>query len=549
MRKLLLPIILFYYMICAGQTNIDSCVTMWNQPNYTLPNVFSVMENGFSADTFYIYGDHPQASDAYNGLYPDYIGGVNGPWKTINGLANIAGTPDSLGPGDALILRNGIYDIDTTLSISLYGTEFSPIRIEAYPGETPVFNGTFDSVWYYNVTHPPVDTILIPYYSEWNNVPMIRATGHHYIIDGITFKNPHLTNLLLVNNDHLIIKNCSFEGSLEDGIKTTVSSSNVLLKNNDFYDFGGEAIDVFGSDNYYLCENKFHEPYPFDNPRSVRTAAWAKGGSDSIFFYNNDFYDMSVANHALILGGCCWNNWEDTVDQFGNLNPVSTNVIAQGNRFWNIQLDSAYNYQGVLSFQASRYTKAARNLFYHCGPIMSIQKAIQGSQVLAANELSFDHNTIVLDSTDMLYAIIDDFDAPTTHIDSNCVYSDNNINCLVSSGNYMPYSSFQSIYNFDNFNCTGSLFDFCISADLQQLGQSELIIYPNPTKGILYINGLDVPINKSNLQLVSITGNKIDYKILADDSIIIDSGATPGLYFILIGSENSNRETYKIVIR
>ena len=539
---------MFLSLGCFGQTNIDSCIALWNQPNYILPDVFATMENGTTVDTFYIYGDDPQASDSNNGLYPEYMGGTDGPWKTINGLANIVGTPDSLAPGDVLMLRNGIYDIDTTLGISLYGTADAPIRIQAYLSETPVLNGTFDYTWYYSVTHPPVDSILVPYYEEWNNVPMVRATGRYYIIDGITFANSHLTNLVLVNNDHLIIKNCVFEGSLEDGIKTTESSSNILLLNNEFFDFGGEAIDVFGSENYYICENDFHHAYPFENPRSQRTAAWAKGGADSIFFFNNDFRDLNVANHALILGGCCWNNWIDTVDQFGNLNPVSTNVFAQGNKFWNVQFDSTYIYQGVISFQASRFTKATRNLFYHCGPIMSVKKASQGSQVLAANELSFDNNIIVLDSSDILYSIIDDFDVPTTNIDSNCVYSDANINCVVGSGNSMPYSNFKTTYNFDVYNCIGSISDFCTTVNLSEVNSTEIFIYPNPSIGEVIVKGLDIVLNKSNVQLISLSGKIVDVEFSGENSIIIDPTAKKGLYFLIIYTSQGFLKSFKIII-
>jgi len=548
MNKLLIVVTLFLSTACFGQANIDSCAGLWNRPNYTIPDIFTTMANGTTADTFYISGGDPLASDSFNGLYPIVIDSINGPWKTLNGIANITGTPDSLAPGDVLMIRNGIYDIDTTLSIGLYGTVNAPIRIEAFPNETPVLNGTFDSTWYYSVTHPPIDTILIPYYLEWHNVPMVRATGHYYIIDGITFTNSHLTNLLLHNNDHLIIKNCVFEGSLEDGIKTTVSSSNVLLLNNDFFDFGGEAIDVFGSENYYICENDFHNAYPFNNPRSARTAAWAKGGADSIYFFNNDFHDLNVANHALILGGCCWNNWADTVDQFGNLNPVSTNVLAQGNKFWNVQLDSTYIYQGVISFQASRFTKATRNLFYHCGPIMSVKKASQGSQILAANELSFDNNIIVLDSSDILYSIIDNFDVPTTNIDSNCVYSDANINCVVGSGNSMPYSNFQTTYNFDVYNCIGSISDFCTTVNLSEFNSTEIFIYPNPTRGEFIVKGLNIVLNKSNVQLISLTGKNVDVEFSGENSIIIDPTAKKGLYFMIIYTSQGFLKTFKIII-
>jgi len=68
-------------------------------------------------------------------------------------------------------------------------------------------------------------------------------------------------------------------------------------------------------------------------------------------------------------------------------------------------------------------------------------------------------------------------------------------------------------------------------------------IFPNPTKDVVYIKGLDAI---KNVELFSITGQRVQYIENADDSIDIN-GLQAGLYFMKITTENGS--TIKKVVK
>jgi hypothetical protein len=98
-------------------------------------------------------------------------GSIDSPWKTLGKFLAIAG------PDDALTCRGGTYTGtgNRRLALATYGatgTSGHPITIQAYPGETPIFdgqaNGTSDDDIYFMI-----------------------ATGDysHFVIDGLTLQN------------------------------------------------------------------------------------------------------------------------------------------------------------------------------------------------------------------------------------------------------------------------------------------------------------------------------------------------------------------------
>ncbi len=142
--------------------------------------------------------------------------------------------------------------------------------LTAYPNEFPIVEGTFDSLWYDSITHDitPLDSLtILDYYGEWNNLPMVALHGMYQVVQGITFRKAHL-NALLFEGRFNILKDCRMEGTMEDLVKTSVETRDGLILNCDFTQFGGEAIDVFGAENFHVVGCHFHDEFTEYNPRS-----------------------------------------------------------------------------------------------------------------------------------------------------------------------------------------------------------------------------------------------------------------------------------------
>ena len=72
------------------------------------------------------YVDYAGGSDTYDGLYPTYQGGTNGPWKR---LSKVAGA--SFAPGDSILFKRGA-SWNATLTVPSSGAPGSPITFGAY---------------------------------------------------------------------------------------------------------------------------------------------------------------------------------------------------------------------------------------------------------------------------------------------------------------------------------------------------------------------------------------------------------------------------------
>jgi hypothetical protein len=82
------------------------------------------------AASYYVATD---GNDTYNGLYPSYQGGSNGPRRHINQGISL------LTAGDTLFIRAGTYT--EVVSVGKSGTSSGRITISGYPGETVIVDG------------------------------------------------------------------------------------------------------------------------------------------------------------------------------------------------------------------------------------------------------------------------------------------------------------------------------------------------------------------------------------------------------------------------
>ncbi|MBI4182057.1 MAG: right-handed parallel beta-helix repeat-containing protein [Candidatus Aenigmarchaeota archaeon] len=301
-----------------------------------IPQDFQDMLSFQAERTFYIATNEPGASNENDGLSPTAQGG-SGPWKDFSALRE-----RDLVAGDAVAVREGTYFVTTEegkkgISIKSGGTAAKPVRVYASPGEAVVLEGGYTSNQADTVRQDPKA------YSS-----MIHPRGSYLILEGFTVKGCYVICFTLFGVDHLILKDNTVQGGLEDGIKTTTTASNILIMGNDFSGFFNEAIDVFGAQRAYIMNNEFHDP---DRGRGDPSAVlWTKGGARDIRIWYNNFRDVVGNNHILILGGCCWNSW----DGQAGVDPVAQDVEARGNVLTNVELAGTYAYRGALGVEGCR---------------------------------------------------------------------------------------------------------------------------------------------------------------------------------------------------
>lgn len=185
------------------------------------------------------YVDPAKGNNAYDGLAPDYMGGVKGPKQTIGSFSRTAKA------GDTVHLRGGIYGEGqgwfTNKNLGNDGTPDKPITIKRYLNEEPVFNGKglYDVVF----------TIA----RNW------------VVLDGITFDTCKGANIvILLEGSNNIIRNNTVRNTstfirLDNG-------SNNLITNNKAENIGdngkglgaGEFLFIRGGENNEVAKNKIN---------------------------------------------------------------------------------------------------------------------------------------------------------------------------------------------------------------------------------------------------------------------------------------------------
>lgn len=153
------------------------------------------------------------------------------PWGTIFYAAY------QMQAGDTLLVRGGIYSNQGFTIPSGAGTPNAPLRIEAYPGETPVFTGSET----YGVVAEIQSSVIIDglHFENFTNVSdAVDIWGSYVTIQNCTFKNVPYQFIRLMGADHVTIQGNFFDGNGEvqsDGQGDAIyagSATNVLVQNN-----------------------------------------------------------------------------------------------------------------------------------------------------------------------------------------------------------------------------------------------------------------------------------------------------------------------------
>lgn len=341
-----------------------------------IPEEFQVMMAANPKRIFYIAINDPKASNSNDGL------SIDKPFKDLLALEQV-----QIKPGDAIALRAGTYDIpEKGIKLDFVAEPAQPIKVFAYGKEKVILD--------HGTTYEELKKMVVegikPGPMDGHYYPLSRIKGNYLIIEGLTFTGC-LENCMLYMGSHNIIKDNIFIGGGEENIKTITGSSDVLFLNNDFSGFMNEAIDIFGAHRVYVVGNKFH-----DNDASLRVASpaiWAKAGAKDVSYLNNEFYNLDVNAHAMLLGGCCWNNW-DGKNSDGSLKHVAENVRAIGNTFRNINLLSNYKFRGTIAAEGCDECLIKDNILDDVDVAFSLRATEDGSYRLAPRNVEITGNTL-----------------------------------------------------------------------------------------------------------------------------------------------------------
>ena len=170
-----------------------------------------------SGRTFFIA---PSGSD--NGS-----GSIDSPWRSISRASA------ALAPGDLLYARGGVYTGQGgyNWATTARGTAGAPITFAAYPGEVPVFDGTWtigNGLILADVGHVLVRGLkFIHYDDQWGGAPILLLRAHDIVIEGSTF----IDNGRTAQQDHHIYVNSGCR--------------NVVIRNNYMQGTPGAGVHIY----------------------------------------------------------------------------------------------------------------------------------------------------------------------------------------------------------------------------------------------------------------------------------------------------------------
>jgi hypothetical protein len=211
---------------------------------------FGIAYSGLTAE-YYVDKNHSVASDTNTGT-------ENQPWLSIQKAANVAVA------GDTVYIKAGVYNEKVTVQNS--GRPGIPITFMAYPGETPILDGTGIS--------------LSNYYG------LFTADYKNYItLDGFHVRNSAEVLVRMTNGIGFVLKNCLIhtnQASETDGVWFTHVSES-YIDNNEIYDTQWNAINVTSSSEVKIRYNYIH-----DNRLHAGINVFPKTSEPQVTYSGND---------------------------------------------------------------------------------------------------------------------------------------------------------------------------------------------------------------------------------------------------------------------
>ena len=248
-------------------------------------NSIEASKKGYCVDR-----NHPQANDSN-------VGTVDLPWQTIQKAA------DTMVAGDRVYIRNGTYN-EQVLSVRDGNVSYGHIIFAAYPGETPVIDGTgvITGSTGFQVSHSYIKLIGLEI-CNWN------------------------TGIWMTGAGHIAISDCDVHHNFY-GIGAADGAHDFVLDHVDIHHFelyGFDASPSGGADCYNGSFNNCTAHTGLDPEQNVDGFALGHGSQHDFIFnccsvYNvYDGFDISARNTTLSRCSAhdCWYDgykiWQDDV--------------------------------------------------------------------------------------------------------------------------------------------------------------------------------------------------------------------------------------------
>lgn len=188
----------------------------------TIITVFTLIIQNIAQTNYFV---SPSGNDNNSGL------SLNLSWQTIQKATN------TLQAGDSVFIKSGVYN--ERIQITNSGNQNNPITYIAFPGDTPVIDGTGISLGW------------------WGGLSDIEAD--YITIQGLKLINSDFAAIFVSNSRNIIIKNNKTLHSKSSGIYVH-NSSNILADNNLIrYSNNGkgqECISIVGVNNFEVTNNE-----------------------------------------------------------------------------------------------------------------------------------------------------------------------------------------------------------------------------------------------------------------------------------------------------
>jgi hypothetical protein len=490
-----------FFLIKGGfmQTSIFNIIRLVHL--FTAIALCGLVNSGLWAATYYLA---PAGSDAG-------AGSIGNPWGTL-GKANSV-----LAAGDTLLIRGGTYTGMANVVWTKSGTAGQPVLISAYPGERPIFTGGGALAFIKTkCSYVVFDGLEITNYVRWAFSIDTNSTD-------VTVRNCYMHQIQALDHaaiviwhcHHITVENNKFEemgrslaATLHDhAIYNSAGAHDVTIRNNFFKNnYGGPAV------------NHYHTPSPYNvwiynnvfvmTMGSERSGVYVGDGSNHISIYNNSFYLEGT-------GGLSPQCYAIRLQSGGGTNVVKNNLTYFAN--WNIQD----------ALEALPGDTIDYNLYYP-----ALDAGDGGAHSFSADPLLTDvaggdfHLTALSPARgagETVSLFTTDFDGQTR-----------------PSGAY-DIGAFQY--------AGGSGLDRS-GTDFTRQGQAAFSIFPNPSPGLVFIQGPSGPIagGRARYALYDVAGRLLDEVRLVNGQGCWNGAAVPAGIYLLIIETGGTRGIQKVQI-
>lgn len=221
----------------------------------------------FGASPAQYYVADSDGNDGYNGLYPSYVSGSDGPWKTIQYAVN------QVSAGDLIDVRTGTYTSNAGFNDAASGTSGSVITLQNYQSDTVTISASAGSkaLWCTDGCD----------YWTLDGLILQRADAGHTVVIGTAGNSD--------GHDYWTVKNCTFHGTFQINGHDLLFEDNTVIGTVNDGD-NGAGIEELGEAGKNLSYNNTYRGntiYDF-----TTRGIWLQGRCHDDIMEDNTIYNI-----------------------------------------------------------------------------------------------------------------------------------------------------------------------------------------------------------------------------------------------------------------